>query len=88
MKIVSGRKGGTDLPAYGHTSATWLATRIMPTTPNRCRKNAISDKSVEGTIYRHAVHDVLWDITMVDTFEEYKEDLTLHCKRKYLADVQ
>lgn len=30
----------------------------------------------------------LWDITMVDTFEEYKEDLTLHCKRKYLADVQ
>ena len=51
------------------------------------QKNAISDKAVEGTIYRHAVYDVLWDITMVDTFEEYKEDLTLHCKRKYLAVV-
>ena len=25
---------------------------------------------------------VLWDITRVDTFEEYKGDLTLYCKRK------
>ncbi len=25
---------------------------------------------------------VLWDITRVDTFEGYKQDITLYCKRK------
>lgn len=32
----------------------------------------------------HVVHynGVLYDITRVDTFEGYKEDLTLYCKRR------